>query len=125
MLYLFVKIAQGVRPFRFPERRHPVEIQMKKIKLGFNEPGRTFEIMCIGGSDGVNYGKVGCGATLEVVKDDLFTVPSPGGMAPRRKLVKCRCIGCGFEADVPNGQLFTNLPTKEEWEAKQTAANPQ
>ncbi len=92
---------------------------MKKIGPGYNEDGWSGEAQCVS-----RKGKrmIGCGARLEVEKSDLFTV-RVDFMGDQSKGVAFVCP-CGIENGMPNGELFTDLPSKEEWMKRQAANQP-
>ena len=94
---------------------------MKKLGPGCNEPGWKGEVRCVGG-DGTEWGgKVGCGAPLEVTKDDLYLVHKHD-IGGARDEVKFTCP-CGVENDMPDGLFFTDLPKKKDWVEKKAAVS--
>ncbi len=83
---------------------------MKKLGPGCNEDGWTATVRCEGGA-GRWADKIGCGAPLEVVKADLYTVHEHDMGGPRDE-VRFTCP-CGIESNMPDGQFFTGLPKKK------------
>lgn len=88
---------------------------MKKIVPGYNEPGWTGQVQCTKQKAhfaAQDDGK-GCGALLEVTKADLYVVPVHD-IRGERSEVRFTCF-CGAENLMPFGELFTELPYKQDW----------
>lgn len=81
------------------------------IERGYNEPGWTGKVQCTGNHDERD-NKAGCGAILEVTKEDMYTRTIHDIKGPRSE-VRFTCF-CGAENLVPFGELFTELPNKQD-----------
>ncbi len=93
---------------------------MKKLGPGCNEDGWKIEVICTGGGGGR-----GCGAPLEITKDDLYipnTNPFPHLEEPRSVRFTCPC---GAENKASNSECFTDLPEKKAWLEKRKPSSPQ
>lgn len=95
---------------------------MEKLTPGCNEEGWSMTVQCIGDIESDGKGAVrGCGARLRITKEDLYTTLYYGmPIYGTRVRFTCLC-GVGNELPLPESKLFTDLPTKDEWLAKQTA----
>lgn len=91
---------------------------MKKISPGCNEEGWSAFIVCRGQERFVKGGKAltGCGATIQVTKNDLYLVHEHDMAGPRDE-VRFTCP-CGVENNVPDGSLFKDLPFKKDWKGQ-------
>jgi hypothetical protein len=83
---------------------------MRKLSPGCNEFGWTGQVQC---TENLRTREVGCGALLEITKDDLYTV-AVSDIKGSRIEVRFRCL-CLAENLMPSGKLFKELPKREEW----------
>lgn len=86
---------------------------MKKLGPGCNETGWTTNVKCEGDDKDTLGREVGCGAPLEIEKNDLYSVHQHDITGPRDE-VRFTCP-CGIESVMRDGDYFTNLPTKAQW----------
>ena len=85
---------------------------MKKLGPGYNEVGWCQQVQCVGATG--RWGASGCGAPLEVTKDDLYLVHEHDIGGPRDD-VRFTCT-CGVESNMTvDKKFFADLPQKKDW----------
>ena len=89
---------------------------MRKITPGYNELGWTGQVRCTEHRypDFSACKEMGCGALLEVTKDDLYTVTVFNQRSLPREEARFTCP-CGAENALSCGEFFNGLPNKEDW----------
>ena len=85
---------------------------MKKLGPGCNEALWKLELTCLGNPNSNSIVERGCGAPLEITRDDLYTVDIYG--PPHVVSVRFTCV-CGVENTPPHPELFNGLPPKQAW----------